>query len=196
VLVSCAICLDLSSQVYRCKHEKTTSKRTLYRVGSQRETFGTESQIGNFWATPQKGKGVSLFLSFASSVCRVSQSHTGQVMSVLQLSPSLQGERESSLINRQGLQERQLPHQLCFCDALPLAVQWSLRFLRADTSRSWYQDQSEWPHHIRQSASRDSIESDLRQNSRWSERCGTIDLGQDSCRPSQEKATPLPMEAR
>jgi hypothetical protein len=77
------------------------------------------------------------------------------------------------LIDRQGLQKRKLPHQLCFRDTLPLAVQRSLRFLRADTSRLWCQDQSEWPHRTGQSASLDSIDSDLRQSTRWSERRGT-----------------------
>ncbi len=48
----------------------------------------------------------------------VSQSCASQVVSVLELTPSRQREEEGELIDRQGLQERQLSHQLCFCDAL------------------------------------------------------------------------------
>jgi len=60
----------------------------------------------------------SLAKSYLPRFGKVSQSRTGQMMSILKLSPGRQGEGKSQLIHRQGLEDRKFPHQLCFGDAL------------------------------------------------------------------------------
>ncbi len=47
----------------------------------------------------------------------ISHSRTGQVVSILKLSPGCQREREGQLIQRQGLQNCKLPHHLCIRSA-------------------------------------------------------------------------------
>jgi hypothetical protein len=60
----------------------------------------------------------SLIKSYPSVFSKVSPSRTGQVVSIVKLSPRRQRERQGQLIDRQSLQNCKLAHQLCFADAL------------------------------------------------------------------------------
>ncbi len=98
------------------------------------------------------------------------------------------------MIDRQGLQDCQLTHQLDFRDPLngqPNGLFAALR--KADQYHS-LRIKTKGDTRLSQSASRGSIDSDLHQSTHSSERRGTSGPGRGTCIPSPERVTPLPIQ--
>jgi hypothetical protein len=127
-------------------------------------------------------------------VCRVSPSRAGQVMRIFKLSPSRQRERKGQLIDRQGLQNRKLAHQLCIRSALDGHLKGVLASFRLTDEGHSTRIKGGSLTAVGKALAQVVVIGSSRERPHWSQRYGTIGLVPDNCTPSPGPGTPLPIQ--